>query len=131
MASIESVLPDGYRANPIYSHVVIAQGQRLVFVAGQVPTNEAGELVGEGDMGEQAVQVYENLAKCLAAAGASFRDVVRLDTYVVNQTAEARTALFEVRKRYLPPDCLPAGATVGVASLGTRRSCSRFRRWRF
>jgi hypothetical protein len=86
VANIESVLPEGYRPNSIYSHVVIADGQRLVFIAGQVPTNTAGELVGEGDMGAQAEQVYENLAKCLAAAGATFRDVVRLDTYVVNQT---------------------------------------------
>ncbi|WP_372350334.1 Rid family hydrolase [Streptomyces sp. KL116D] len=37
-----------------------------------------GALVGRGDPYAQARQVFENLRRCLASAGAGFDDVVKL-----------------------------------------------------
>ncbi|MCZ9342685.1 RidA family protein, partial [Streptomyces sp. TRM76130] len=68
-----------------YSHVVTAAG-RLVAVSGQLPLDEDGRIVGEGDPAAQARQVFENLRRCLAAAGAGFDDVVKL-TYFVTDMA--------------------------------------------
>lgn len=60
-----------------YAHVVKAG--TTVYVAGQVARNKDGQIVGEGDFATQAEQVFENLKTCLAAAGASFNDVVKMN----------------------------------------------------
>src|ERR671931_818018 len=75
--------PDGVAAGNGYSHVVSGRG-RLVAVSGQVAFDEDGKLVGEGDPAAQAKQVFENLRRCLAAAGASFADVVKLTFFVTD-----------------------------------------------
>jgi enamine deaminase RidA (YjgF/YER057c/UK114 family) len=64
---------------------------RFVAVSGQVAVDEDGKVVGEGDAGAQARQVCENLRRCLAAAGATFDEVVQL-TYFVTHMAHLPTA---------------------------------------
>ena len=100
-----------------YSHVVSAQGSRLVFIAGQVATNARGEIVGAGDLARQAEQVFENLKACLAAAGATFADVTKMTTFVVDYKPEHRPLIAETRRRYLPADHPPASTLVGVQAL--------------
>ena len=51
-------------------------------VAGQVAQLADGSLVAEGDLAGQVAQALRNTASGLAAAGASFDDVVRLTVYV-------------------------------------------------
>ncbi|MFD0069141.1 Rid family hydrolase, partial [Streptomyces sp. NPDC127574] len=75
--------PDGVAPAAAYSHVVSATG-RFVAVSGQLPLDEDGQLVGEGDAGAQARQVFENLRRCLAAADATFEDVVKLTFFVTD-----------------------------------------------
>ena len=75
--------PEGVAAGSGYSHVVTGRG-RLVVVSGQVAQDENGELVGPGDAGAQARQVFENLRRCLAEVGASFADVVKLGFFVLD-----------------------------------------------
>lgn len=70
------VAPDGVAAGRGYSQVVTGRG-RLVVVSGQIAQDERGELVGAGDPVAQARQVFENLRRCLAPAGARFDDVVK------------------------------------------------------
>lgn len=75
----------------------------------------SGEVVGVGDPLAQARQVFENLRRCLTAAGGTFDDVVKL-TYYVTDTAflpavrEARDAFVDVRRP-------PASTAVQVAAL--------------
>lgn len=71
--------PDGVAAAAQYSHVVMGTG-RFVVIAGQLALDEQGRLVGEGDPATQARQVFDNLRRCLAAAGATFDDVVNSPT---------------------------------------------------
>ena len=106
----ESSQPTGY------SHVVIAQGSRLVFIAGQTAANVDGQVVGIGDLTAQTQQVFDNVAACLAAAGASFADVTRLTTYVVNFQPEMRPAINEIRQRLFPIDP-PVSTLLGVQAL--------------
>jgi len=91
-----------------YSHAAKFSGQ-LVAVSGQVSLNERGELVGRGDFEAQAVQVFENLKKVLAAAGAGLKDVVRLGTFLAD--AKYLESYRAVRKRYLSE---PYPASTGV-----------------
>ena len=99
-----------------YSHVVTASGT-MVFISGQIALDKEGKIVGPGDMRAQAAQVYENLKAALAAAGATFADVVKQNTYVVGLNAESIAAVREVRGRYLPDTNPPASTLVGVTAL--------------
>ncbi|ALV32479.1 RidA family protein [Streptomyces sp. CdTB01] len=106
--------PDGVLPAAQYSHVVMGTG-RLAAVAGQIALDEDGELVGEGDPEAQARQVFENLRRCLAAAGASFDEVVKL-TYFVTDMAHM-PAIRAARAEHIPDDRLPAASAVQVAAL--------------
>ncbi|MCX4855642.1 RidA family protein [Streptomyces canus] len=106
--------PAGVAPAAQYSHVVLGRG-RFVAIAGQVPLDEDGKLVGEGDSMAQARQVFENLRRCLTAAGATFDDVVKL-TYFVTDMAHL-PALRAARAEHIPDDRLPAASAVQVAAL--------------
>ena len=99
-----------------YSHVVTATG-RMVFVSGQIALDKEGKLVGPGDLRAQAAQVFENLKAALAAAGATFADIVKQNTYIVNFAPEMLPALREARAAYFPAENPPASTLVGVTSL--------------
>ena len=67
-----------------YSLGIVAQGKRIVYVAGQVALNEKGELVGKDDPEAQARQVFTNMKAVLAAAGAKMDDVVKITMIIKN-----------------------------------------------
>ncbi|MGC0373702.1 RidA family protein [Streptomyces sp. SAI-229] len=106
--------PDGVAPAAQYTHVVTGTG-RFVAVSGQLALDEGGRLVGEGDAGAQARQVFENLRRCLAAAGATFDDVVKL-TFFVTDMAHM-PAIRAARAEHIPDDRLPAASAVQVAGL--------------
>jgi enamine deaminase RidA (YjgF/YER057c/UK114 family) len=109
--------PPGLSAPRGYTHVVAVSGGRTVYVAGQVALDVKGEVVGKGDLRAQARQVFENLRIALAAAGASFKDVVKWNTYVVNLKADDLSALREVRAEALKDTTPPASTLVSVGAL--------------
>ncbi|MBQ0825592.1 RidA family protein [Streptomyces tagetis] len=106
--------PEGVAPAAQYTHVVSATG-RLVAVSGQLALDAEGRIVGEGDAAAQARQVFENLRRCLAAAGAGFDDVVKL-TYFVTDMAHM-PAIRAARAGHIPDDRLPAASAVRVAGL--------------
>lgn len=106
--------PEGVSPGTGYSHVVQGTG-RFVAISGQCAFDEKGEIVGLGDPAAQAQQVFENLRRCLAAAGATFDDVVKL-TYFVTDVAHL-PAVRAARDAVIPADRLPASSAVQVAAL--------------
>ena len=75
---------------PISHYTAAVRAGDLLFVSGIVPVDEAGALVGEGDVVEQARQVFRNLGAVLAAAGAGFDDVVKVTVYLTDVDDRAR-----------------------------------------
>lgn len=106
--------PAGVAPGTGYSHVVWGTG-RTVAVSGQVAHDEQGNLVGAGDAGAQARQVFENLRRCLAAAGATFADVVKL-TYFVTDIGDL-PAVRAARDEVIDATQLPASSAMQVAAL--------------
>ena len=100
-----------------YSHVATVTGGTAVYVSGQIAFNKDAQIVGIGDLGAQAKQVYENLSGCLKAAGATFQDVVKLVSYVVNLTPDKAATVRAVRREYLGDAPYPASTMVGVTGL--------------
>ncbi len=112
----QHINPEGVSPPTNYTHVVAAEGKRVVFISGQVPVNPKGEVAGS-DLRSQAEQVFENLKACLGSVGAGFGDVVKLNTYVVNYQPEHRNIIGELRQKYLPPTNPPASTLIGVQAL--------------
>ena len=91
------VHPEGVAPASSYEHV--SRAGDFVFVAGQIAKDEAGNWIGLGDAGAQARQVYVNIGKCLASVGATPRDVVKINTIMVDRAdregvTAARLAFF-------------------------------------
>lgn len=108
--------PEGVRRSPSYSHIVETRATRTLYLSGQVPVDAQGNLVAPGDMAGQAEQVFKNIGVLLAAAGASFEDVVKL-TFLLADVTQMQ-AVREVRDRYFPdPDRMPASSAIGGALL--------------
>ena len=108
------VTPVGMAPGNGYSHAVVAEG-RVVAIAGQVAMDESGEVVGEGDASAQADRVFQNLSLALAAAGATFADVIKLNYFVTD--IGVLPALRETRDRYVDLDAPPASTAVQVSAL--------------
>nr|WP_246400483.1 RidA family protein [Jiangella mangrovi] len=106
---------------PRYSQVVVATGSRQVFVAGQLPIDDGGSLVGAGDLAAQTEQTLRNVATALAAADATFADVVRLGIYIAgfDETSIGRYAAGLARAADIvrAPDGPPSATLVGVTAL--------------
>jgi enamine deaminase RidA (YjgF/YER057c/UK114 family) len=98
-----------------YTHVVEAVGDRTYYISGQVALDPAGNLVGPGDMGAQARQIFQNLAAALQSIGASFDDVVKL-TYFVVDIAQMQ-AVRDARDQFIAAEHLPASTAVEVRRL--------------
>jgi 2-iminobutanoate/2-iminopropanoate deaminase len=95
-----------------FTHVVRAG--RLVFVSGCVATDAQGQLVGGSDVVAQTRQVHDNLARCLAAAGASFADVCKVTVFLRN--VNDREKVNTVRREYFGPH-RPASTLVEISGL--------------
>jgi enamine deaminase RidA (YjgF/YER057c/UK114 family) len=67
-----------------YSHVARVKASELLFIAGQLAVNEAGELVGKGDFRAQMRQVFDNLGRALEAEGLGFASVTKFTTFLVH-----------------------------------------------
>ncbi|EWC59880.1 Bona fide RidA/YjgF/TdcF/RutC subgroup [Actinokineospora spheciospongiae] len=85
---ITLVNPDGLPEVDLYRQVSVATGSKLVFTAGQIARDADGNKVGEGDFAAQVEQCYLNVDTALAAAGATFDDVVKLTVYLVDWTPD-------------------------------------------
>jgi enamine deaminase RidA (YjgF/YER057c/UK114 family) len=97
----------------LYSHVVVAEGKRTIFISGQLARDRHGNAVGKGDMRAQLRQVGENIKAALEAAGATLDDLVKTTTYVTD--IEEYFKHVDVRMDYFR--ALPTSTTVEVRRL--------------
>jgi enamine deaminase RidA (YjgF/YER057c/UK114 family) len=98
-----------------YSQVVVARGDRIVSIAGQVAMDQHGELVGPDDPRAQAERVFENLRLALDAAGATFADVIKLTVFVMD--IAILPVVREIRDTYVDAEHPPASTAVQVGAL--------------
>jgi enamine deaminase RidA (YjgF/YER057c/UK114 family) len=101
--------PPGLSTPTGYTHVVIPQGGRPVFIAGQVANDKSGTVVGKGDFKAQTTQVFENLKTAVEAAGGTMADVAKITIYV---TTYRRS-----------PRCARSASSISPATRPRARSC--------
>ena len=96
-------------------HVVTVSGSgKIVYTAGQLARDIDGNCVGKGDMRAQMEQTFQNLDRCLKAAGATWADVVKTNTFVTDFDEFQKCG--DVRMRYLGV-ATPTSTTVRVTRL--------------
>ena len=103
----------GGKQPPGYTHVVTSAPGKMIFISGRGGVAHDGKM--PADFETQAKNTFEDLKRCLDLAGASFKDVVKINYYVTDlaNTAKLRT----IRARYLDMAHPPA-ATLVQAGLG-------------
>jgi enamine deaminase RidA (YjgF/YER057c/UK114 family) len=100
-----------------YSHAVVVSVGKMIFLSGQVGLNKQGEMIGKDDFRAQAAQVFANVKLALAAAGATPKDIVKLNYYVVGLNHDKLIALRDVRDQYVDKEHPPASTLAGVQTL--------------
>ena len=115
--AIECPKSDEFPPSNGYSQVVKARPGTMVFVSGQIGVDKQGRIVGVGDLRKQLEQAMLNLQNALAAAGANFSQVVKINWYVKNFEGDQLPIIREIRARYLNQDRPPANTLAGVAEL--------------
>jgi 2-iminobutanoate/2-iminopropanoate deaminase len=94
--------------------VPVGEGKRMIFCSGQIALVPATGVLVEGDVTAQARQALENLGAVLAAAGASYGDIVRTTIFLADMNDFAAVnAVYGERFPYDPP----ARSTVAAAGL--------------
>lgn len=94
--------------------------QTVVVKTGNFKTLYISGQIGDGaNLEAQTIATFQNLEKQLQNCNATFKDVVKMNTYIVNFNPEADLPIFrKVRKQFLGNEDYPASTLVGIQSLG-------------
>ena len=93
--------------------IVYAESSKTIYISGQIGAGD--------DLETQTIATFKNLENILNECGATFQDVVKLNTYIVNFNPEVDLPIFrKVRKNFLGNENYPASTLVGVSVLGNR-----------
>ena len=114
-AQVKRINPPALSTPTGYTHIVEVTGPaKTIYISGQIAYDKGGKVVGAGDMKAQAEQVFRNLEAALDAAGATFADVVKMNSYITDMSRVQ--AVRDVRARYFK-DATPASTFVEVKGL--------------
>lgn len=99
--------------NEGYSQTVVVKtgNFKTIYISGQIGNGE--------DLEAQTIATFQNLEKQLTNCNATFKDVVKMNTYIVNFNPEVDLPVFrKIRKEFLGDENYPASTLIGVESLG-------------
>ena len=114
----ERINPPGVFKHPNFTRVITVKGGgKMIFIAGQTPSDMEYKCVAPGDFKGQFIAVMDNLKKALTAAGATFDDVVHRRTYVLDMDKYLAAMRGPDIPRYWNPEKQPASTTVQVSRL--------------
>jgi enamine deaminase RidA (YjgF/YER057c/UK114 family) len=113
--SARFLIPDTMPKPFGYSQVVEVRGGRTVYVAGQVPLDASGQLIGEGDFPAQVRQAFENVRLALEAVGMTFDNVVKLQFFLTDVANLPQVRA--IRDEYVNTASPPASTSVEVSAL--------------
>jgi enamine deaminase RidA (YjgF/YER057c/UK114 family) len=100
-----------------YSHVI--RVGKTVYLAGQVPIDEHGNVVGAGDPTQQAEQCWKNIELCLRSAGATLADIVKV-VYFFSDIRHVKYEI-EVRRRLFGNGPFPVVSLMEAAKVGSTK----------
>jgi enamine deaminase RidA (YjgF/YER057c/UK114 family) len=113
--NVQLLIPDTMPKSAGYSQLAVVPAGKIVFVAGQVALDKSGNVVGHGDFRAQIHQVFENLEAAVRAAGGSFKDVIKLNSYFLDLSHGPEFR--ETRDKYIDLRNPPVSTAIQVARL--------------
>jgi len=117
---IKIIQPSTVHDTTIFAYAQATRMGDLIFVAGQVPLDKDGKLVGEGDIQRQTEQVFANLRAILEAAGSGLDKVGKVTVFTTK--LEYRLLIHQIRTRvFKEAGILPASTLAVVTSLADPR----------
>ncbi len=112
MNDIKAINAEGLGRLPAFSHATVVGD--LIFVSGTLGTRAGSFDLAEGGTGAQTTQTLENINLILTAAGATLRDIVKVNVYITEMDAFGE--MNEAYLKFFPQDP-PARITVGCNAL--------------
>lgn len=100
-----------------FTHAVIAEGNKTVYLSGQLPWDENFQVVGKGDLVKQTRKVYENIEHILDDIGATWDNVVKTTIYTTKPNESE--AIAKTKHEFLNGIASPAETLIGVDSLAS------------
>jgi enamine deaminase RidA (YjgF/YER057c/UK114 family) len=114
-SNFQLLIPNTMPKSVGYSQLAVVTGGTVVFIAGQVALDKSGNVVGKDDFEAQVQQVFENLRAAVEAAGGTFNDIVKLNSYFLDlsHVSEFR----RTRDKYIDIKNPPASTAIQVSRL--------------
>ena len=107
--------PDSFvPAGKTYSHGIIVESSRTLYVAGQTARDAQGNIVAKGDAAGQTRQLLENMKKVIEGAGGRMEDVAKTTVFITD--IKYREAVGRVRKEFFKGDP-PANTLLVISGL--------------
>src|SRR5262245_9124689 len=100
-----------------FSQIVVATGERMVFISGQTAWDAQKRIVGGASLLEQSRQAFRNLQTAVEAAGGTLRDVVTLRIYIVDYRVETADGVASALREFFGQENPPASTWIGVSAL--------------
>ena len=101
-------------AGKSYSHGIIVEAGKTLYVAGQTARDAQGNVVCKGDAAGQTRQVLENMKKVIEGAGGRMEDVAKTTVYITD--IKHREAVGRVRQEFFKGDP-PANTLLVISGL--------------
>lgn len=117
--SFEHIQPDGlFNSEPLgFTQVVTSPPGKHIYLAGQVGMDADMKVVGEGDLGAQALQAVKNLELALSGAGATLDHLTHVRVYVTDLGPGSYPALGPALAKLKGSGKPPAQTLLGVQAL--------------
>ncbi len=114
----EHINPAGIYKHPAYTRIITVKGpMKIIFIAGQTPSDENYKCVAPGDYRAQYLKVMENLDIQLKAVGASWDDVVYRRIFVLDVDEYLKVSSHPNTPKFGDPEKPPPSTMVGVTRL--------------
>jgi enamine deaminase RidA (YjgF/YER057c/UK114 family) len=114
--SVQVIQPNTVHDTTAFAYSQATRMGDLIFLAGQVPYDVDGNLVGKDDVGAQTEQVFQNVKDILEAAGSGLHMVGKVTVFTTK--LEYRPIIHQVRTRIFGEvGHLPASTLAVVTSL--------------
>ena len=82
--TIEYINPPDLSKSPRFSQVVAVSKGKVIYISGQTALDKDGNPIGAGDFRAQTERAFQNLQKAVEATGGSLKDIVKLNTYLID-----------------------------------------------
>ena len=101
-----------------FIHAGTGYSKAIVITVHHTKTIYLAGLTGDGiDLASQTRSTYDHIKEELDSAGATLKDIVKTNTYIVNMNPEKVAAFRSVRKEVLGEKEMPASTVIGIQAL--------------